>query len=165
MRGYLIYLLIVKCLLILLNFSHSTLDWTTALSWIFFWWFFKTFLEGSVDRIIYRDYIANRRSFIDSSLATVMCKVRPTRGGDRPRVWKSYRNVFLSPVSDQPGAFGQRDFNERKWRWAVGEKRQSKEWCVSPARADWLIAVCHLDIGDTTIIYLWTGTMCVCSEL
>ena len=32
MRGYLVYLLIVKYLLILFKFSHSTLDWT-ALSW------------------------------------------------------------------------------------------------------------------------------------
>ena len=30
--------------------------------------FFKTFLEGSMDHIIYRDYIANRRSFIYCSL-------------------------------------------------------------------------------------------------
>ena len=32
MRGYLVYLLIVKYLLILFKFSHSILDWT-ALSW------------------------------------------------------------------------------------------------------------------------------------
>ena len=35
-----------------------------------FWGFFKTFLEGSVDLIIYRDYIVNRRFFIYCSLAT-----------------------------------------------------------------------------------------------
>ena len=33
---------------------------------------FKTFLEGSVDRVIYRDYIVNRRFFIDCSLAAVL---------------------------------------------------------------------------------------------
>ena len=33
MRGYLVYLLIVKYLLILFEFSHSILNWT-ALSWI-----------------------------------------------------------------------------------------------------------------------------------
>ena len=35
MRGYLVYLLIVKYLSILFNFSHSILDWTTLL-WSFF---------------------------------------------------------------------------------------------------------------------------------
>ena len=34
MRGYLVYLLIVKYLLILFKFSHSILDWM-ALSWNF----------------------------------------------------------------------------------------------------------------------------------
>ena len=34
MRGYLVYVLIVKYLVILLKFSHSVLDWTT-LSWNF----------------------------------------------------------------------------------------------------------------------------------
>ena len=49
MRGYIVYLLIVKYLLSLL--------WN-----LLNWGFFKTVLEGSVDHIIYRDYIANRRS-------------------------------------------------------------------------------------------------------
>ena len=44
----------------------------------FFGDFLKTFLEGSVDHIIYRDYIANRRSFIDCSLASVPQAVGPT---------------------------------------------------------------------------------------
>ena len=35
MRGYLVYVLIVKNLLILFKFSHSILDWT-VLSWNFF---------------------------------------------------------------------------------------------------------------------------------
>ena len=34
MRGYLVYVLIVKYLVILFKFSHSVLDWTT-LSWNF----------------------------------------------------------------------------------------------------------------------------------
>ena len=59
MRGYPVYLLIVKYLLVLFQFSHSIFDWT-ALLWNFLG-FFKTFLEGSVDSIIYRDYTANRR--------------------------------------------------------------------------------------------------------
>ena len=68
-RGYLVYVLIVKKqTLIFLKFSHSILDWT-ALSWIFVCGFFETLLEGSVDLTIYRDYIVNRRFFIYCSLA------------------------------------------------------------------------------------------------
>ena len=78
MRGYLVYVLIVKNLLILFKFSQSILDWT-ALSWTFWGIFLKTFLEGSVDHIIYRDYIVNRRFFIYCSLATVRSCVRPKR--------------------------------------------------------------------------------------
>ena len=48
-------------LFILFKFKYSILDW------IFFWGvrdgIFKTFLEESVDHIIYRDYKANRRSY------------------------------------------------------------------------------------------------------
>ena len=65
MRGYLVYVLIVKKLisLILFKFSHSILDWT-ALSWnLGGGGFFETFFEGSVDLIIYRDYVVNRRFF------------------------------------------------------------------------------------------------------
>ena len=42
MRGYLIYVLIVKNLLILFKFSHSILDWT-VLSWNFWGIFFRHF--------------------------------------------------------------------------------------------------------------------------
>ena len=56
--------------LILFKYGLSILGWT-ALSWIFFFGGggFKIFLDGSVDHIIYRDYIAKRRSFIYCSLA------------------------------------------------------------------------------------------------
>ena len=49
MRGYLVYVMIVKKLmsLILLKFSHSILDWT-VLSCNFWVIFFEIFLEGSV---------------------------------------------------------------------------------------------------------------------
>ena len=67
MRGYLVYLLIVKYLLIWFKFSHSISDWR-ALSWN--GGGLKTFLEGSVHYIIYRDYTANRRSLIYCNLAT-----------------------------------------------------------------------------------------------
>ena len=53
----------------LFKFNQSILDWT-ALSWIFVCGFFETFLEGSVDRVIYRDYIVNWRFFIYCSLTT-----------------------------------------------------------------------------------------------
>ena len=68
MRGYLVYVLIVKKNIssILFKFSHTILDWT-VLSWIFFFFFgggiLKTFLEGSVDRVIYGDYKVNRHFF------------------------------------------------------------------------------------------------------
>ena len=53
----------------LFKFSHSILDWTAYLGIL--GGFFKTFLEGSVDRDFYRDYIVNRRFFICCSLACV----------------------------------------------------------------------------------------------
>ena len=78
----LVYLLIVKylslCLsadrkilisLIFSKFSHSIL-YQTDLSWNGGGGDFETVLEGSVDHIIYRDYIANRRLFIYCCLAT-----------------------------------------------------------------------------------------------
>ena len=54
----------------LITFSHSILYWT-VLSWNLEG-VFETFLEGSVDHIIYRDYIVNQRFFIYCSLATVL---------------------------------------------------------------------------------------------
>ena len=65
MRGYLVDVLIVKYLVILFQFSHSMLDWT-ALSCKFFFWggdLKNFFLEGSVDHIIYRDYISESALF------------------------------------------------------------------------------------------------------
>ena len=72
MRGYLVYVLIEKKLmsLILFKFSHSLSDWT-VLSGNWGGGGVETFLKGSVDLIIYRDYIVNRRFFfIYCSLAT-----------------------------------------------------------------------------------------------
>ena len=70
MRGYLVYVLIVKKILssILFKFSHSILDWT-VLSWMGGGGV-ETFLEGSVNHIICRDYIVNRRFSIYCSLAS-----------------------------------------------------------------------------------------------
>ena len=62
-RGFLVYLLIIKYVSILFKTSQSTLDWT-ALSWKFLGIFIKHF-RG----VVYRDYKANRRSFIYCSLA------------------------------------------------------------------------------------------------
>ena len=38
----------------------------------------KTFLEGSVDHVIDRNYIVNRRFFIDCSLATTLGATQAT---------------------------------------------------------------------------------------
>ena len=63
MRGYLVYVLIVK------RISHrfclnSATEYQIGRSYRgILGGFFKTFLEGSVDRVIYRNYIANRCFF------------------------------------------------------------------------------------------------------
>ena len=80
-RGYLVYVLTVKYLLILFKFSDSTYWIERPYCGFFFFWgggFFKTFLEGSVDHVIYRDYVVNRRSFIYCNLATLHLKQRMT---------------------------------------------------------------------------------------
>ena len=69
MRGYLVYLLTVKYSSISFKFSQSILDWT-ALSWNFLGIFFQTWLDGSVDYIIYREFTVNRSSFISCRLAS-----------------------------------------------------------------------------------------------
>ena len=51
MTGYLDYVLIVNYL-----YHRFCLNWPER-------GFFKTFLEGSVEHVIYRDYIMNRRFF------------------------------------------------------------------------------------------------------
>ena len=63
MRGYLVYVLIVKYL------SHRSCLYSATVYYIgrsyrgILGGFFDTFLKGSVDHIIYRDYIVNRRFF------------------------------------------------------------------------------------------------------
>ena len=59
MRGYLVFVLIVKYL------SHRCcINSATSYKIVeFFWGFFNTFLEWTVDHVIYRDYIVNRRFF------------------------------------------------------------------------------------------------------
>ena len=66
MRGYLVYMLIVKYL------SHRFCLNSATVYKIGrpYRGFFKTILEGSVDHVIYRDYIVNRRFFIFCSLAS-----------------------------------------------------------------------------------------------
>ena len=85
MMGYLVYVLIVKkpMSLILFKFSHSILDWT-VLSWNF-WGFLETFIEGSVDHIIYRDYIVNRRFIF-----TVVCPQRSRSGLTLPSIYSHF---------------------------------------------------------------------------
>ena len=62
MRGYLVYVLIVE--------RPYRGIWGGGGD------FFETFLEGSVDHIIYRDFIANRRSFMYCSLACTVARRR-----------------------------------------------------------------------------------------
>ena len=69
MRGYLIYVLIVQYLLHRFCLNSATVYKIGQPYRGIFWGFFKTFLEGSVDRVIYRDNIVNRRFFIYCSLA------------------------------------------------------------------------------------------------
>ena len=63
-----------------------------------------------------------------------------------------YGHVFLShtgttnlaPSLRENSAKGNdSELSDKNWR--------SKEWCVSSARADWLIAVCLSSLGDTSI--------------
>ena len=74
MRGYLVYVLIVNYLPIFLKFSHSILGWT-ALSWNF-GGYLETILERSVDHVILRDYIVNRRFFFLNLLWSGLCARR-----------------------------------------------------------------------------------------
>ena len=71
MRGYLDYVLIVKKTY-LIDFVQIQPQYIRLDGLIVEFGgggFFETFLEGSVDHIIYRDYILNRRFFIYCSLA------------------------------------------------------------------------------------------------
>ena len=69
MRGYLVYVLIVKKVSHRFCLNLPTVYKTGRSYRGIFGGFFLTFLEGSVDHIIYRDYIVIRRSFIYCSLA------------------------------------------------------------------------------------------------
>ena len=69
MRGYLVYVMIVKYLLHRFCLNSAPVYWfgrpCRGIGGIFY----ETFLEGSVDRVIYWDYIVNRRFFIYCRLA------------------------------------------------------------------------------------------------
>ena len=71
MRGYLVYVLIVKYLLDRFRLNSATVYKIGRPYRGIFGGFLKTFLEGSVDNVIYRNYIVNRRFFIYCSLAFV----------------------------------------------------------------------------------------------
>ena len=68
----------------------------------------------------------------------------------RSSVRKIYQYVFFSLFDDHPGPFDERECNERNDFLTV-EKTGGREMYVSSARADWLIAVCHSNLGDTLI--------------
>ena len=72
MKGYLVYLLIVKYLSHRFCLNSATI-YESGRPYREIWGgFFKTFLEGSVDRVIYRDYIVNRRFFTYCRLACAL---------------------------------------------------------------------------------------------
>ena len=70
MRGYLVYVLIVKYSSHRFRLNSATVYWIGRPFRGISWGFFETFLEGFVDHVMYRDYIVNRRYFIYCSLAT-----------------------------------------------------------------------------------------------
>ena len=84
MRGYLVYVLTVKYLILFkiqsqyIRLDGLVVDFVVVVVASGGGGFLKTFLEGSVDHIIYRDYTVNRRSFIYCTLAT---KPQPTDQG------------------------------------------------------------------------------------
>ena len=87
MRGYLVYVLIVKYLPHRFCLNSATVYQTGRPYRGICGGFFRTFLEGSVDRVIYRDYIVNRHFFIYCSLATelqLLCRLRSKICSSRP---------------------------------------------------------------------------------
>ena len=60
MRGYLVYVLIVEYSSHRFCFNSATVYMIGQPYRGIFWGFFKTFLKGSVDYVIYRDYRVNR---------------------------------------------------------------------------------------------------------
>ena len=70
MRGYLVYVLIVKYLFQRFKKKYSATAYQIGRPYHgIFRGFLKTFSEGFVDHVIYRDYIVNRRFFVYCSLA------------------------------------------------------------------------------------------------
>ena len=63
MRGYLVYVLIVKYISHRFCLNSATVYKIRQSYRGIILGFLKLFLEGSVDRVIYRDYIMNRRFF------------------------------------------------------------------------------------------------------
>ena len=72
MRGYLVYVLIVKYLSDRFCLKSATVYQIGRPYRGLGGGFFKTFLEGSVDLIVYRGYIVTRHFFIYCSLACVV---------------------------------------------------------------------------------------------
>ena len=118
MRGYLGYLLIFFFFFtFLINFVQIQLQYIRLEGLIVDFFFFflkgegylKTCLEGSVDYIIYMNYIANRRSFISCSLA------RQTR--QRKRWEKSIREWTGLEFAKSPSPNGQWKTEKNGGNW------------------------------------------------
>ena len=83
MRGYLVDVLIVKYLSHRFCLNSATVYQIGRLTVDIFWGFFETFLEGSVDHVIYRNYTVNRRFFVYCSLACSVTALLRKGGVDR----------------------------------------------------------------------------------
>ena len=70
LRGYFVYVLIVKYFSYQFCLKSATVYYIGRPYRRIYGRFFKTFLEESVDHVIYRDYIVNRHFFLYCSLAT-----------------------------------------------------------------------------------------------
>ena len=57
--------------------------------------------------------------------------------------------LFHSCMHSQPSPFGEWELAEMIVNCGI-KVAVKIEWCVSSEHADWLIAVCHSDLGDTS---------------
>ena len=107
-EGYLVNLLILKYLCHWFCLNQPQYIRLDSLIVEVFGGFFETFQERSVDHIIYRDYITNRRSLIYCSLArgSTPCTCRPVRSSKSRAeslhalacTWPIYLSLYNRPV-------------------------------------------------------------------
>ena len=103
-------------------------------------------------------FIYNECAVRGERLLLSLIEDAPTKVWRRPHVKRS--RLFSSLMYDQSGHFVEREFAERKWVWSVRGNLRSKVWNASSARADWLIAVCHLNFRDTLLVASFNAEFC-----